>query len=188
MAVSPRRILAAMDDSGRGRRVAEEAIALAEAFGAELTVLHIIDSPLYPYGHNDVLAPGVAKAQFLAYVRNEAMERGHQLAACVLSLAACSKVASKAGNKADSSARAKAGAATGDAVGDPVPVAVSVHVEIAELSGNEGIVDRILTEAAIGGYDLLIVGASSPRRLPILRKPVVNELIARASCPVVAIR
>lgn len=166
-----RRILAAIDDSERGRRVAREALALAEAFGAELTALHIIDPPLYPYGHNDVLAPGAAKAQFLSYVRDEALEQGHQLAAYVLGLAA----------------RGTAGAGDGKDT-EGTAAAVSARMEITELSGDEGVVDRILGEATAGAYDLIIVGASSARRLPFFHKSVEQELINRAGCPVVVIR
>lgn len=164
-----RRILAAIDDSERGRRVAREAVALAGAFGAELTALHIIDPPLYPYGHDDILAPGLAKAQFLQYVREEALEHGHELAAYILGLVAGTD---KPGASSSTDRAA----------------AVSVRVEIKELSGAEGIVDRLLEEAAAGAYDLVVVGASSPRRLPLFHHSVEREIIARAGCPVIVIR
>lgn len=54
----PRRIGVPVDFSGRAARAVDRGRALAEAFGAELHVLHIVEEPTYPDFYYPLLGPG----------------------------------------------------------------------------------------------------------------------------------
>jgi hypothetical protein len=65
----------------------EAALNHVLAAQSEATVLQILTSPLYHYGHNDLLASGRAKADFLLHIRQEVIEKGKKQAARVLECA-----------------------------------------------------------------------------------------------------
>lgn len=58
--------------------------AVKEAFGAarsgskKVKVLQILDSGLYHYAHNDLVAPRLSKRTFLLYIRDQVLEQGRK--------------------------------------------------------------------------------------------------------------
>lgn len=54
----------------------EEAFRAAQSDSRKVKVLQILDSGLYFYGHNDLVAPRLSKRTFLLYIREQVLERG----------------------------------------------------------------------------------------------------------------
>ncbi len=54
----------------------EEALRTAQSESGRTKVLQILDSELYHYGHNDLVAPRLNKQRFLLYIRDQVLERG----------------------------------------------------------------------------------------------------------------
>jgi len=54
----------------------EEALHTAMSESRRARVLQILDSELYHYGHNDLVAPRLSKQRFLLYIRNQVIEQG----------------------------------------------------------------------------------------------------------------
>jgi hypothetical protein len=57
-------------------KAAEEALRTAQSESRRTKVLQILDSDLYLYGHNDLVAPRLSKRTFLLYIRNQVLEQG----------------------------------------------------------------------------------------------------------------
>lgn len=55
---------------------AEEGFRAAQSSSTKARVLQIMDSKLYHYGHNDLVAPRINKQRFLLYIREQVLERG----------------------------------------------------------------------------------------------------------------
>jgi hypothetical protein len=68
-------ILIIVNGSGSGDAV-DEAFRAARASSRKAKVLQILDSDLYHYGHNDLVAPRLNKQRFLLYIRDQVLERG----------------------------------------------------------------------------------------------------------------
>ncbi|MEW5817477.1 MAG: hypothetical protein AB1798_19030 [Spirochaetota bacterium] len=60
------------------------ALDYVETSSEEVTVLQILNSTLYHYGHNDLLAGGRSKSDFLLYIRKEVLDKGQTQADKVL--------------------------------------------------------------------------------------------------------
>lgn len=56
----------------------EEGFNTARSSSTRVKVLHILDSELYHYGHNDLVAPRLNKQRFLLYIRDQVLERGEK--------------------------------------------------------------------------------------------------------------
>jgi hypothetical protein len=56
----------------------EEALRTAKSESRRARVLQILDSDLYHYGHNDLVAPRLNKQRFLDYIRGQVLMRGDQ--------------------------------------------------------------------------------------------------------------
>ena len=56
----------------------EEALRTAKSESRRARVLQILDSELYHYGHNDLVAPRLNKQRFLDYIRGQVLMRGDQ--------------------------------------------------------------------------------------------------------------
>jgi hypothetical protein len=54
----------------------DEALHAARSDSKKARVLQILDSDLYFYGHNDLVAPRLNKQRFLLYIRDEVLEKG----------------------------------------------------------------------------------------------------------------
>jgi hypothetical protein len=54
----------------------DEALSAARRESRKARVLQILDSDLYHYGHNDLVAPRLNKQRFLLYIREQVLERG----------------------------------------------------------------------------------------------------------------
>lgn len=54
----------------------DEAFRAAQSSSRKARVLQILDSDLYHYGHNDLVAPRLNKQRFLLYIRDQVLERG----------------------------------------------------------------------------------------------------------------
>jgi hypothetical protein len=61
----------------------DEAFRDAQGNSGKAKVLQILDSDLYFYGHNDLVAPRLNKQRFLLYIRDEVLERGEIEAAII---------------------------------------------------------------------------------------------------------
>jgi hypothetical protein len=62
---------------GSGSENAVEAgFRAAQSSSRKARVLQILDSNLYHYGHNDLVAPRLNKQRFLLYIRDQVLERG----------------------------------------------------------------------------------------------------------------
>jgi len=66
---------------GDYRNAEEEALRRAESTSKKIVALQILNSELYHYGHNDIIASGRAKSDFLLYIRQEVLEKGRMQAA-----------------------------------------------------------------------------------------------------------
>ncbi|MBI3016251.1 MAG: hypothetical protein HYY65_14575 [Candidatus Tectomicrobia bacterium] len=62
----------------------EAVLDWARKSAGSVMVLQILTSDLYHYGHNDLLAGGRAKADFLLHIRREVLEKGESQAARLL--------------------------------------------------------------------------------------------------------
>jgi nucleotide-binding universal stress UspA family protein len=65
------------DDSAAA---AQAALAHAREASKPLHVLQILNSDLYRYGHQDLVATRPSKREFLLHIRNEVIEQGNALA------------------------------------------------------------------------------------------------------------
>jgi hypothetical protein len=54
----------------------DEALRVAKSDSRKARVLQILDSGLYLYGHNDLVAPRLSKRTFLLYIRDQVLEQG----------------------------------------------------------------------------------------------------------------
>jgi hypothetical protein len=54
----------------------EQAFRVAQSDSSKVKVLQILDSGLYHYGHNDLVAPRLSKRTFLLYIREQVLEQG----------------------------------------------------------------------------------------------------------------
>jgi hypothetical protein len=54
----------------------DEALRTARGEARRTRVLQILDSDLYFYGHNDLVAPRLNKQRFLLYIREQVLEKG----------------------------------------------------------------------------------------------------------------
>jgi hypothetical protein len=70
-------ILIIVNGSDSGRAV-DEALFAARDSSRKAKALQILDSDLYHYGHNDLVAPRLNKQRFLLYIRELVLERGAQ--------------------------------------------------------------------------------------------------------------
>jgi hypothetical protein len=68
-------ILIVFNGSGSGNAV-DAAFRAAQSSSRKAKVLQILDSDLYHYGHNDLVAPRLNKQRFLLYIRDQVLERG----------------------------------------------------------------------------------------------------------------
>lgn len=68
-------ILIIVNGSGSAHAV-EEGLRAAQSSSARAKALQILDSELYHYGHNDLVAPRLNKQRFLLYIRDQVLERG----------------------------------------------------------------------------------------------------------------
>jgi hypothetical protein len=60
---------------GSGNAV-DEALRTARGEARRTRVLQVLDSDLYFYGHNDLVAPRLNKQRFLLYIREQVLEKG----------------------------------------------------------------------------------------------------------------
>jgi hypothetical protein len=56
----------------------EQAFRTAKIDSGNVKVLQILDSELYHYGHNDLVAPRLNKQTFLLYIREHVLEQGRK--------------------------------------------------------------------------------------------------------------
>lgn len=68
-------ILIVYNGSGSEHAV-EEGFRAAQSSSRKAKVLQILDSELYHYGRNDLVAPRLNKQRFLLYIRDQVLERG----------------------------------------------------------------------------------------------------------------
>jgi hypothetical protein len=68
-------ILIVYNGSGSEHAV-EEGFRAAQSSSTKAKVLQILDSELYHYGRNDLVAPRLNKQRFLLYIRDQVLERG----------------------------------------------------------------------------------------------------------------
>jgi hypothetical protein len=68
-------ILIVFNGSGSENAV-EAGFRAAQSSSRKAKVLQILDSDLYHYGHNDLVAPRLNKQRFLLYIRDQVLERG----------------------------------------------------------------------------------------------------------------
>src|SRR5512136_759067 len=69
-------------DDSRGAE--ESAFSYAKSTSKTLTVLQILTSNLYHYGHHDVIATRPSKRQFLLHIRDEVIGRARAKAATLM--------------------------------------------------------------------------------------------------------
>jgi hypothetical protein len=60
----------------KSENAVEQAFLAAQSDSRKVKVLQILDSGLYHYGHNDLVAPRLNKRTFLLYIREQVLERG----------------------------------------------------------------------------------------------------------------
>ena len=63
-------------NGGNSEHAVEEAFRAAQSDSRKVKVLQILDSGLYFYGHNDLVAPRLSKRTYLFYIREQVLERG----------------------------------------------------------------------------------------------------------------
>jgi hypothetical protein len=68
-------ILIVVNGSGSEGAV-DAALGAARSSARRARALQILDSELYHYGHNDLVAPRLNKQRFLLYIRDQVLERG----------------------------------------------------------------------------------------------------------------
>lgn len=60
----------------RSKKAVDEALTVAQSESRKARLLQILDSNLYLYGHNDIVAPRLSKRTFLLYIRDQVLEQG----------------------------------------------------------------------------------------------------------------
>jgi len=65
-------ILVIYDGAGSAKAI-DAALQTAQSESRRARVLQILDSELYHYGHNDLVAPRLNKQRFLMYIRSEVL-------------------------------------------------------------------------------------------------------------------
>ena len=68
-------ILIVLNGENRENAV-EQAFRTAKSDSGRIKVLQILDSALYHYAHNDLVAPRLNKRTFLLYIREHVLEKG----------------------------------------------------------------------------------------------------------------
>jgi hypothetical protein len=63
-------------NGGNSENAVEQAFRAAQTDSRKVKVLQILDSGLYFYGHNDLVAPRLSKRTFLLYIREQVLEQG----------------------------------------------------------------------------------------------------------------
>lgn len=63
-------------NGGNSENAVEEAFRAAQSDAKKVKVLQILDSELYFYGHNDLVAPRLNKRTYLLYIREQVLEQG----------------------------------------------------------------------------------------------------------------
>ena len=63
-------------NGGNSKHVVEEACRVAQSDSKQIRALQILDSGLYFYGHNDLVAPRLSKRTYLLYIREQVIEQG----------------------------------------------------------------------------------------------------------------
>lgn len=63
-------------NGGNSEHAVEQAFRAAQSDSRKVKVLQILDSGLYHYGHNDLVAPRLSKRTFLLYIREQVLEQG----------------------------------------------------------------------------------------------------------------
>ena len=63
-------------NGGNSENAVEQAFLAAQSDSRKVKVLQILDSGLYHYGHNDLVAPRLSKRTFLLYIREQVLEQG----------------------------------------------------------------------------------------------------------------
>jgi hypothetical protein len=68
-------------NGGDSKNAVERAFRAAQSDSRKVKVLQILDSGLYFYGHNDLVAPRLSKRTYLLYIREQVIEQG-KIEAC----------------------------------------------------------------------------------------------------------
>ena len=68
-------ILIILNGDNRGNAI-EQAFHTAQSDSKKVKILQILDSALYHYAHNDLVAPRLNKRTFLLYIREDVLEKG----------------------------------------------------------------------------------------------------------------
>ena len=63
-------------NGGNNENAVTQAFCSAQSDSGKVKVLQILDSELYHYGHNDLVAPRLNKRRFLLYIREHVLEQG----------------------------------------------------------------------------------------------------------------
>ena len=63
-------------NGGNSENAVEKAFRAAQSDARKVKVLQILDSELYFYGHNDLVAPRLSKRTYLLYIREQVLEQG----------------------------------------------------------------------------------------------------------------
>lgn len=63
-------------NGGNSENAVEQAFHAARSDSKKVKVLQILDSGLYHYAHNDLVAPRLNKRTFLLYIREHVLEQG----------------------------------------------------------------------------------------------------------------
>jgi hypothetical protein len=63
-------------NGGDSENAVEQAFRAAQSGSRKVKVLQILDSGLYFYGHNDLVAPRLSKRIYLLYIREQVIEQG----------------------------------------------------------------------------------------------------------------
>jgi phosphoglycerate-specific signal transduction histidine kinase len=63
-------------NGGDTEKAVEEAFRVAQSDSRKVKILQILDSGLYFYGHNDLVAPRLSKRTYLLYIREQVLEQG----------------------------------------------------------------------------------------------------------------
>lgn len=63
-------------NGGNSENAVDEAFRVAQSDARKIKVLQILDSDLYFYGRNDLVAPRLNKTRYLLYIRELVLEQG----------------------------------------------------------------------------------------------------------------
>ena len=63
-------------NGGNSENAVAEAFCVAQSDSKRVRVLQILDSGLYFYGHNDLVAPRLSKRTYLLFIREQVIEQG----------------------------------------------------------------------------------------------------------------